>query len=307
MEASTGTITIKMKDIIRLFFKYDIDALPLLDKKDKFKGFINKDIIIQDATDSEYIDKPFSKFIGKYLSYPDEEKFLFFVSSLVEDFKFPVIDIKGELLFLWDKKKLLNSYYNISKKENAHEQSDEQPYPYKEVLNILPFNILMTDPEGEIFFINKRFLKDFDFEDNILPGQKLNKIFPNINMILAKQNFFPKIFNITYRHLKWYYIILKSRTTYIYIFSKAEEQFKMNEESQSGSVDSTEIKSNKKVKAKQESPKKPASLPKIIENKETGIIKKILQENNWNITKAARILNIPRQTLQYKISKYKIS
>ena len=164
----------------------------------------------------------------------------------------------------------------------------------------------MTDPEGEIFFINKRFLKDFDFEDNILPGQKLNKIFPNINMILAKQNFFPKIFNITYRHLKWYYIILKSRTTYIYIFSKAEEQFKMNEESQSGSVESTEIKSNKKVKAKQESPKKPASLPKIIENKETDIIKKILQENNWNITKAARILNIPRQTLQYKISKYRI-
>ena len=216
MKGPTGTI-IRMKDIMRLFFKYDIDALPLLDKKDKFKGFINKDIIIQDATDSEYIDRPFSKFISKYLSYPDEEKFLFFVSNLVEDFKFPVIDTKGELLFLWDKKKLLNSYYNISKKENSPEKSDEQPY--KEVLNILPFHILMTDHEGSIFFINKRFIKDFDFEDNILMGQKLNKIFPNINMINVRQNLFPKIFNITYRHLKWYYIILKSRAAFIYIFS----------------------------------------------------------------------------------------
>ncbi len=48
-----GTIDpkiIKIKDIMRLFFKYDIDALPVLDKKNKFKGLIDKNLIIQDAT-----------------------------------------------------------------------------------------------------------------------------------------------------------------------------------------------------------------------------------------------------------------
>ncbi|MBU1077996.1 MAG: hypothetical protein KKH98_11930, partial [Spirochaetes bacterium] len=52
---------IRMKEIMRLFFKYEVDVLPVVDKKDKFKGFVDKNLVLQDATDSTFIEKPFSK------------------------------------------------------------------------------------------------------------------------------------------------------------------------------------------------------------------------------------------------------
>ncbi len=297
-QGTTDPKIIKIKDIMRLFFKYDIDALPVLDKKNKFKGIINKNLIIQDATDSEFIGKLFSRVADKYLTYPDEEKFLFLVSNLSEDVEFPVIDEKGKFLFLWDKRKLLNSYYSISDKEKEADKTDE--LLYKAVLNNIPSNIILTGIDNNIFFANKSFIKDFDFELNILLGRNLNKFFPNINIILAKQNFFPKIHSITYRHIKWHYIIIKCKASFIYIFSKAEESLIKH------GKDNIEIEPKRKKKEKQKGSQKDKSLPNLIRDKETDMIKKVLQENDWNITKAAGILNIPRQTLQYKIIKYKI-
>ncbi len=39
---------------------------------------------------------------------------------------------------------------------------------------------------------------------------------------------------------------------------------------------------------------------------EIDLIIKALEETEYNISQAAEILNIPRQTLQYKISKYNL-
>ncbi len=305
MEQGSNTKkNIKMKDILRLFFKYEIDSLPVLDKKSSFKGLINKDTIIQDATNGGFIDKPFSKSINKYLFYPDEEKFLVFVSSLSEKFKFPVVDAKGEFLFLWDKIKLLNSYYNLYSKDKEIDISGDMFY--KAILNVLPFNILLTDSKNSVIFANDNFLKNFDFEKAVLLDHRLSGFFPSINKILTKQNFFPNIFSIMYRHLKWYYTILKCETTFIYIFSLTDEKLKIHNTDFLFSADSVEIRSRRRKNHKHENKQKAKSLPTIIEDQETDIIRKVLTENDWNITRAARILNIPRQTLQYKISKYKI-
>ena len=48
-------------------------------------------------------------------------------------------------------------------------------------------------------------------------------------------------------------------------------------------------------------------LTDIMKTEEKELIESALQRNNWNITMAAKELKIPRQTLQYKINKYKIS
>lgn len=295
---------IKMKDIIRLFFKYDVEFIPVLDKKNKFVGLIKKDLLIQDATEGEFIERPFMKFIDKYLSYPNEETFLTFVTNLSENCKFPVIDRKGEFLFLWDKKKLLNSYYNISVKEKEEDPADDMFY--KEILNHLPFDIVLTDIKNKILFANKSFIKNFDFQQDILIDNNINKFFPTINMVLSSQNFYPKVHSITYRHLKWYYTVLKFRMTCIYIFSLMEERLKIHGKDYLFLSDNSENKvTEKKNKINQKEPKN-NSLPDVIKNKETDIIKKVLQDNEWNISKAANILKIPRQTLQYKISKYKL-
>ncbi|MBU5485655.1 sigma 54-interacting transcriptional regulator [Clostridium sp. MSJ-11] len=49
------------------------------------------------------------------------------------------------------------------------------------------------------------------------------------------------------------------------------------------------------------------SLEKYIGDTEIKIIKKALKENDYNITKASKKLNISRQNLQYKIKKYNIN
>lgn len=47
-------------------------------------------------------------------------------------------------------------------------------------------------------------------------------------------------------------------------------------------------------------------LKKVLSNKEKNYILEALEKTDWNITKAAKLLNIPRQTLQYKLKIYKI-
>ncbi len=51
---------------------------------------------------------------------------------------------------------------------------------------------------------------------------------------------------------------------------------------------------------------KPFSLKDTLEETEKNLIVQALEESEHNISRAAEILNIPRQTLQYKISKYNL-
>ncbi|BEP27752.1 sigma-54 interaction domain-containing protein [Helicovermis profundi] len=48
------------------------------------------------------------------------------------------------------------------------------------------------------------------------------------------------------------------------------------------------------------------SLKKVIEKTEKNMIEKIFKESMGNVTTSSKVLGIPRQTLQYKIKKYKI-
>ncbi|OQX63195.1 MAG: hypothetical protein B5M55_07360 [Desulfococcus sp. 4484_242] len=50
----------------------------------------------------------------------------------------------------------------------------------------------------------------------------------------------------------------------------------------------------------------PQNFPKSLKMMEKIHIKKILDENNWNISQTARELDIDRQTLYNKIEKYGI-
>ena len=48
------------------------------------------------------------------------------------------------------------------------------------------------------------------------------------------------------------------------------------------------------------------SLPEAIENMESNIIQQVFTITGGNISKAATLLKIPRETLRYKIAKYNI-
>ncbi|MDD5065965.1 MAG: helix-turn-helix domain-containing protein [bacterium] len=296
-----NTRIIKVKDIMRLFFKYDMDHIPVIDKSKKLKGLLDKKLIIQDATDTTFIDRPFPRLVSKFIFYPEEEFFLQIVSGLPDDMKFPVIDSKGTLQHLWQKKDLLNSYYNITAKPQS--ETHKKEVDYWGIIDILPFNLLIVDDKNRILNANRNFLMEFDFEQDILFSQNINKFFPRITAPPGKNIFFPRFFPIKYRHINWFYTIFPAHGSCVYLFTLNSEILNRSHDPHDlNNPDFQDI-----PKKEPETRTKSGSLPDLIEDKESAIIKKALEENEWNISQTANTLHIPRQTLQYKISKYKIT
>jgi len=288
----------KIKDIIRLFFKYDIDAIPVVDNKNNFKGLIFKKNIIEYSGEVAFIEKSFSTVSDKFLFFPEESEFLQFISKLNDSIEFPVINLKGILLYLWRKKDLLNLYYSITR-DTIKSSRESTGIDFEKIVNILPINFIIVNSKNKIIFASKAFLENLDFKKEILINQSVLKIFPRLTIIRTKNSLYPKVHKIKYQHQDWYYTILNLESTgtmkgyYVYIFSTTRYML---------SSERDELK----VKEEPLLTKEHKSLNEIIELQEKEMIQKVLEENEWNISQAARILKIPRQTLQYKISKYKI-
>lgn len=290
----TAPRAIKIKDIMRLFFKYDIDQLPVIDRGKRLKGLVDKKLIIQDATDPVFIERPFARLSAKFIFYPEEEFFLQIVSNLPDELRFPVIDGRGNLQHLWLKKDLLNSYYHID--ETSRSASPAKEPDYREVIEILPFNILITDARNRIVRANKSFLTELDFEQDILFQQSITRFFPRIVLPGQKHSCFPSIHTIKYRHMDWHYALFSVNGHCLYLFSQNYAVLGLGKEQPPLPPDN------------QDAPKSASrSLNETMEGRESQMIKKALEESDWNISQAAQTLKIPRQTLQYKISKYRIS
>jgi len=52
-----GGKAVRMSEIMRLFYKYGVDAIPVLDKKGKLQGLLDKKLVLHDADDAQSIDK----------------------------------------------------------------------------------------------------------------------------------------------------------------------------------------------------------------------------------------------------------
>lgn len=288
----------KIKDIIRLFFKYDIDAIPVIDNKNNFKGLIFKKNIIEYAGEVAFIEKSFSTVSDKFIFFPEESEFLQFISKLNDSVEFPVINLRGIVLYLWKKKDLLNLYYSITR-DTIKLAGESTGIDFEKIVNILPINFIIVNSRNKIIFASKAFIENLDFRKEILLNQSVIKIFPKLNIIRTRETLYPKVHKIKYQHQDWYYTILNLESTgtmkgcHIYLFSPNRYMLSME-------------RGESKEKEEPLLTKEYKSLNDIIGSQEKEMIQKVLEENEWNISQAARILKIPRQTLQYKISKYKI-
>lgn len=281
---------IKVTDIIRLFFKHDVDILPIIDSKNTFKGLILKRDLIDHSGDITFIEKSFSSIVNNFLFKPTEKEFLQIISNLNENIEFPVLNLKGQVVSLWRKKNLLDLFYGFTK--STTKTTLVPDIDFEAILNTLPVKILVTNSKDKIIFASNYFINEFDIKKEILINQSIVKIFPKINTSKIKDNFYPRIFKIRYQHKDIYYTIFnfEQKSYYIYYFTTGDESF----------IDFLKKESFEPIKMED-------SLSNIVEEKEKEIIKKVLKESDWNISEAARILKIPRQTLQYKINKYKIT
>jgi len=286
--------TAKIADIIRLFFKYEIDFIPVIDSKNSFKGLILKNDLIDNSGDLSFIEKSFTLVLQNFLKVPNESEFLQIISKIKEETEFPVINLKGQVVHLWQKKNLLNVFYGISKSISKTETPED--VNFHNLLYNLPLKLIILNSKNKIIFATKLFLEKLDFKKELLLNQNITKFFPKINTERIPNSFYPKFYKIKYQHKDWYYTIFKieDSSQYAYIFTESENI----------NFDSEIFPRNETKEIETQKLKEP--LPEIIENREKEIIEKTLKETDWNISEASRILKIPRQTLQYKISKYKI-
>ncbi len=291
---------VKIKDIMRLFLQYEIEFFPIVDGRSNLRGLLYKNKLINDATDMAFLKKTFSSMLEKYILYPEEPEFLKIVSELKNSDEFPVINLKGEVIELWKKNNLINIYYKINNTKKEITQKTKTVPDIKQILDLLPINLLIIDSKKNIVYASREFIKTFDFKIEILINQNIIKIFPEIITTYSKNTAYPKLNQIYYQH--------ENRNYGIINFNKYKKEhigyiFFSNTDNNNMIINSISAKTEEKRK---ENTEKKTKLPDIIHNEEKNIIEITLKKNNWNISQTAKQLKIPRQTLQYKINKYKI-
>ena len=276
----------KIKEIIRLFFKYEVDILPVIDNKGRIKGLLYRNRIIEKAISPDFIDKNVG-LILKELKRPEQQEFLNFISQIPDEKIFPVINLKGEQVGEWNKKQLINAYYEVL----TPSEDKQNIVDIKSILNAFPFPALIIEEKKLVIkFVNCKLLFDMEIKEEIILGRRIDKFFPDI-LVPEEKMKYPVVSVMKYNHKDWNYTITKfnmeNRNYYLYTFYRNNKLEEKKEER-------TELMSFDELLKKQE-------------KEERQLIKQTLEKYNWNITQAAKALNIPRQTLQYKITKYGIS
>ncbi|HAW49963.1 TPA: hypothetical protein DCX16_03315, partial [bacterium] len=99
------SISTKM-DLIRLFLKYPINAIPVVDEKKAIVGFISKQDIIASSQTTEDMNIPVEKIVDTHLNLFSSDN-LQVLNLLIKNYnrikKLPVIDKLGNIVGMWEK------------------------------------------------------------------------------------------------------------------------------------------------------------------------------------------------------------
>ncbi|KAF0826111.1 sigma-54 interaction domain-containing protein [Cytobacillus firmus] len=149
-------------------------------------------------------------------------------------------------------------------------------------LNVLTFGLLpLRERKEDIEFLAHHFIKRFN--------QVLNKSLSGIgDDVLA-----------FFRQYHWPGNVRELKHTIEYMMNVCEQDFLKAE-------DLPVIMKQQLQKNIQDFSLNVQPLKASMEKQEKALIEKALQETNGNIKKAAKLLEVPRQTLQYKLAKYNI-
>ncbi|GIX40758.1 MAG: hypothetical protein KatS3mg129_0491 [Leptospiraceae bacterium] len=319
---------VQVSDLIKIFFKYPLSYIPLMDENPGgdiyLVGFLSKQKVLHYSSDKERLESRFERipdfFISKEIS--PEHIWEFFEKSPI-----PVYSIFAQFIETWDKQEinyhLKNFLYTVKNtdkekneaiQDNLESEKNEKYYLLELILSTIPFPLFAININGNSIFYNEFFLKE------ILDKGPFKK-----TLALAESYFKELVKDIIADH------ILKNKNTDYMIWDWKKLNYKI--------IISNLIEDNEVIgylltfialnlqseKVQEKTPdlvvkddnqlltqhiekqlSKGKNYDEIIEDIESIIILNYLNKNNHNITHTAEELRIKRTTLQNKIKRYNI-
>jgi transcriptional regulator with PAS, ATPase and Fis domain len=266
---------LKLKDLLKYICGYGLNIIPIVDKNKRLVGVITKENLIATSSTIINLEKPLKEFIANNIvkiNLPKDFQILLNLSKDYQKIKeIPVIDEEGNLIDYWNVKEILLS---------IDQEVIFSAVSWKKIFNELPLITIITDKRGRIILGN-RFAKEHIFKNKEWKNNFLSEIIPQLDKISERKKL--KKLSIEGEKYSCFYNLVREEERIlgkIFILIKDRERENLEEEDLNKSI---------------------PCLKEAVLKTEKNVIQKALKKTKGNITATANLLNIPRQTLQYKM------
>lgn len=297
-------------ELIRIFFKYPINYIPLLDQNiggEKYIiGFLSRYKVFQFSTDKSRLEKKFNQIPEFFIEKKIQPEF---INEFFEKAPIPVYNIFAKYIESWEKNQINENLKNFLyieapflseiKKLDEDTSIDKEKYEILEgILSSIPLPLFAINHSGISVFYNQLFIKEIlekgPFKKTLaLAEAYFKEVIERTIAENIKNNFDIDNIQIFNEELKIKMIISNILNNnevvgYLIIF--------LNELNQENLISFVENHlKNKKT------------YDEILDLIEIKIINEFLKRNRYNISHTADFLNVNRTTLQNKIKRLNIS
>lgn len=278
------------EELARLFYKYPLNGFPILDDNYNFSGILQKRYIVNSMAEFKATRADVRRIIEKHVYYPSEGEIVRMIFGDRKIQEFPVLHRHGILLGVWE----LSAFFRIFDKIQFAGLLD-----FRKIFDVLPVPVLVVDDKEKLMSYNPAMEQETglarDGNDGI--GRRLAKVFEGIGWSLETERDSGGVIRTGSgcRNFAKNVVTLengRSLTLYTVFAQAVTDAAPVVVTGRARPVTSTNA----------ETPAE--SLPDAVERLERRMIGDALAGCEGNISQTAALLNVPRQTLQYKLGKY---
>lgn len=141
--------SIKTKaELIRLFLKYPISSIIIVDEKERVIGFISRQDIIASSGRQADISISIEEVIKHHLNPVNEEdisSLKFLLRNFARIKRIPIMDRRGNIVDMWER------FHVITAWEGEVERADS----YSKIFDHFPAGVVITSAEHKIVYLNQ--------------------------------------------------------------------------------------------------------------------------------------------------------
>jgi transcriptional regulator with PAS, ATPase and Fis domain len=278
------------EQLARLFYKYPLNGFPILDDSYNFSGVLQKRYIVNSINEFRSSRMDARRIIEKHVYYPSEGEIVRMIFGDRKIQEFPVLHRHGFLMGVWE----LSSFFRIF---------DKQPFSgylnFRKIFNVMPFPVFITDEKERLLTFNAAMsaASGLTWDENTNIGRRLVRVFESIAWELLPRDANHGEVTTPDGDYKYRNALVeqengKELTLYILL-------------AESAAVSPSAQKVNPQADSCS-SVQGASSLNGAVEALEKKMIQDAMHIHENNISQAAIALDLPRQTLQYKLAKYRI-
>ncbi len=270
MIGSSKTLTIK--ELIRLFYQFPAEGFPVVDESGRIVGILPRSEVVK--LGAQFGVKNLDASIKEHISNsmipmvdpPTASEINRLIFGDSRVEVIPVLSMKGSLRGFWKPQDVFKAF---------DESGTMTEGDLHLILDNLPWPIIAADSEGKVGFVNLKAVEDLGLDPQESIGKSFSEIKRKINTKARKKNYSAMEIPIN---------TSMGILGKIFIFAQFKDENSLKSLITAGNF----------------------NLEKELENYERKIIKLTLELTHGNISRSAKLLGIPRQTLQYKINKYSL-